>query len=53
MLQEKSVANIVDCGIRVAEEANQEASANEEMEKISFVQMIDRDTLVRRKRQIN
>ena len=31
MLQDKSVANIVDCGIHVAEEANQEASANEEM----------------------
>ena len=53
MLQDKSVANIVDCGIHVAEEANQEASANEEMQKISFVRMIDRDTLVRRKSQID
>ena len=37
MFQDKSVADIVDCGIHVAEEANKEASANEEMEKVSFV----------------
>ena len=53
MLQDKSVANIVGSDICVAEESNQEASANEEMKKISFVWMIDSDTLVRRKSQIN
>ena len=53
LLQDKLVGTIVDCSICIAEEANQEASANEEMKKMSFVWMIDRDTLVRCKNQIN